>query len=136
MRQGDQFHTSLFFKKALYEVKASGLQLSFNILRQSSTQHTIKTSCIKLQAIDPDICSTLNFQKRVWEQFLHHILCVIFQEKCFSCYILLTDKIPFPDCLYFLRYWSICVLQLLVNQVVTSHILKLSLCFLSSRFPI
>ena len=32
MRQGDQFQTSfLFFKKAKYEVKASGLQLSFNI---------------------------------------------------------------------------------------------------------
>ena len=31
MRQGDKFETSLFFKKAMYEVKASGLQLSFNI---------------------------------------------------------------------------------------------------------
>ena len=31
MRQGDQFQTSFcFFKKALYEVKACGLQLSFN----------------------------------------------------------------------------------------------------------
>ena len=43
-----------------------------------------------------------------------------FQEKCFSSFILLTDQISLPDCLYFLRYWSICVLQLLVNQVVTS----------------
>ena len=25
--------------------------------------------------------------------FLHHILCMIFQEECFSCYILLTDQI-------------------------------------------
>ena len=33
MRQGDQFKPLLFFKKALYEVKASGLQLSFNIFR-------------------------------------------------------------------------------------------------------
>ena len=33
----------LFFKKAVYEVKASGLQLSFNIF-----WHTIKTNCIKL----------------------------------------------------------------------------------------
>ena len=37
----------LFFKKVLYKVKASGLQLSFNILRQSSTRHTMKTNCIK-----------------------------------------------------------------------------------------
>ena len=29
-----------------------------------------------------------------------------FQEKCFSSYILLTDKISLPDCLYFLRYTS------------------------------
>ena len=52
-----------------------------------------------------------------------------FQEKYFSCYILLTDQISLPTCLYFLRYWSIYVLQLFVNQVVTSRILKLSLSF-------
>ena len=34
MRQGDYFQPSFyFFKKALYVVKASGLQLSYNILR-------------------------------------------------------------------------------------------------------
>ena len=38
-----------------------------------------------------------------------------FQEKCFSRYILLTDQISLPECPYFLRYWSICVLQLFVN---------------------
>ena len=31
-----------------------------------------------------------------------------FQQKCFSCYILLTDEILLPRCLYFLRYWAIC----------------------------
>ena len=30
MKKGDQFQTSLSFKKALYEAKASGLELSFN----------------------------------------------------------------------------------------------------------
>ena len=34
---------------------------------------------------------------------------MIFQEKCFPCYILLTDRISLSDCLYFLRYWAICV---------------------------
>ena len=29
----------------------------------------------------------------VWEYFFYHILCMIFQEKCFSLYILLTDQI-------------------------------------------
>ena len=37
-----------FFKKALYEVKTSGLQRRLNIFRYSSTWHTVKTNCIKL----------------------------------------------------------------------------------------
>ena len=44
-----------------------------------------------------------------------------FQEKCFSCYILLTDQISLFDCLYFSRYWAICALQLFVNQAATYH---------------
>ena len=43
-----------------------------------------------------------------------------FEEKCFLCYNLLTDQISLSDCLYFSRYWSICVLHLFVNQAVTS----------------
>ena len=43
-----------------------------------------------------------------------------FSRKTFSCYILLTDKTSLSDCLYFSRYWVICVLQLFVNQAVTS----------------
>ena len=38
----------LFFKYAEYEVKASGLQLSFNIFCWSSTQDSIKTNFLKL----------------------------------------------------------------------------------------
>ena len=57
-----------------YEVKSSDLLLTFNIFRQPSTWHTIKRICIKLETIDPDICSILIFYKRVWKQFLHHIL--------------------------------------------------------------
>ena len=34
--------------------------------------------------------------------------------------ILLTDQISLSDCLYFSRYWTLCVLQLFVNQTVTS----------------
>ena len=43
-----------------------------------------------------------------------------FPEKNFSCYILLTDQISLFDCLYFWRYWVIYVLELFVNQTVTS----------------
>ena len=107
MRQETSFQTSFYLIKPLHEVKASGLQLSFNILRQSSPLHAIKTNCIKLLAIDPEICSILIVQKRVWKQFLHHILCIIFQKNCFSCYVLLTDHISLPDCLEILVNMSV-----------------------------
>ena len=38
----------LFFKKALYEVKATGQQRSFNMFQWFSTWHTIKANCVKL----------------------------------------------------------------------------------------
>ena len=43
-----------------------------------------------------------------------------FSTKMFLCYILLTDQLPLSGCLYFLRYWAICVLHSFVNQVVSS----------------
>ena len=46
----------LFFIKTIYEVKTSGLQVIFNIFRQPTSWHTIKTNYIKIQAIDPEIC--------------------------------------------------------------------------------
>ena len=45
-----------FFKKALCEVKVSGLQLS-----PHSTWNTIKANCVKLWTNDPEICSVLTF---------------------------------------------------------------------------
>ena len=56
-------------------------------------------------------------QKRVWEQFRHHFFCMGFQEKCFSCHIPLNGQISQPDCLYSLRYRSICVLQFLLTRL-------------------
>ena len=119
----------LFFKKASYQVKASGLQLDYTTFRQPSNQHTIETNSLKLYTIDPEICSILIFQIRIWEYFLQQILCMIFQKNFSSCYILLTHQTSLPGCLYFLRYWARCLLQLFVNQVVTSLILKLTLSF-------
>ena len=52
-----------------------------------------------------------------------------FSKKYSSCYIPLTDQMSLPGCLYFLRYWAICVLQLFVTQVATSWILKLTSYF-------
>ena len=98
----------LIFKTVLQKVKAIALQLTFNIFRQRSTWNTVKKNCVKLQTMYPETCSILIFQKRIWEQFLHHILCMNFQEKCFSCHILLIDQISLSDYLYVLRYWTIC----------------------------
>ena len=49
------------------------------------------------------------------EKRLGVVLRRIFQEKYISCYALVTDQISLLDCLYLLKYWSICVLQLFVN---------------------
>ena len=38
-----------------------------------------------------------------------------------------SDQISLSDCLYFLRYSAICVLQLFANQVLTSWVLELTL---------
>ena len=43
-----------------------------------------------------------------------------FYQKCTLCYTLLTDQISSPGLPCFSRYWTICVLRLFVNQVVTS----------------
>ena len=43
--------------------------------------------------------------------------------------LLLTNQISLCGCLCFVRYWTICVLQLFVNQVLRSHVLKLILSF-------
>ena len=36
--------------------------------------------------------------------------CMIFGEKYIFCCILLTDQISLFVCLYFVRYWAMCVL--------------------------
>ena len=52
-----------------------------------------------------------------------------FSRKMFLMYILLTDQISLSDSLYFLRYWAIWLLQLFINQAVTSKNLRLTLSF-------
>ena len=68
-------------------------------------------------------------EKDMGSRSLYHILCIIFQEKYFSCYILLTGRISLSDCFYILTYWVKYVLQLTVSQVVMSEILKSTLSF-------
>ena len=99
---------ALVCKRALYKAKASGQQPSLNISWQTSTWTHDKNKFIKFQTVVTELCSILIFYKR--SQFLHYILCMVFQEKYFSCYILLTDKISLSDCLQFFRYWTIFIL--------------------------
>ena len=136
MRQGDQFHPNLFlvFIKALCETKASGVQLSFSIFRQPSTQHTMKPNYIKLQTIHLDVCSILIFYKRVWKQFLYHILSMNFQKNCFS-YSFLINQISLSDCLYFIRYCAVCVSQLFISLPGRDSInFEINLIFLTKPF--
>ena len=98
--------TGRVYKKALHEVKVSDLQLNFNAFRQSSTWHTRKHSCLKIQTINPETGSILSFQKIMWEYYMHHILCIVFRKK-FHCLIALLLEILVNMCIA------------TVNQIVT-----------------
>ena len=121
-------NNSRLLSEALYEVKASGLQFSFNIFRQPLTWHTIKTRCKTLGKWSK-IRSIL--EKDLETVFPPHFV-YDFLQKWFSCYTRLTGIIQLFGCLYFLRYWAISGLKLFDSQVVTSWIIKLTLSFQSS----
>ena len=57
----------------------------------------------------PHIINFLKKQK-AWNKSSCLIFCMIFEEKYFSCYILLPDQISLSYCLYFVRYWVIYVM--------------------------
>ena len=76
----------------------------FNIFWYSTTLKYNKNKMYKISncTVDPEIFPILSFQKSVRNSFLHKILCMVFLEKYFSCYVLFTDQISLSDCLYFL----------------------------------
>ena len=78
--------------------------------------------------------SNFNFSEKDLELVSPPHFIYYFSRKTFLVLILLTDQVSLSDCLYFSRYWAICVLQLSVNQAVTSWNLKIPLSFWSSRF--
>ena len=65
----------------------------------------------------PTPSSWIGLRKVSANSFFHDIFCMIFQENFSSCYILLTDQVLLFDCLYFWRYWAICVLQSFSSQL-------------------
>ena len=105
IRLGDQFQACCyFFKKAQSKVKASGQHFSFKMFYQTTTWRYNKKKLYNSMLIWR--CDQI---LRIPDQLPQHILCMIFQEKCFSSYILLTGQMSLSHCLYFLRYWVICV---------------------------
>ena len=62
------------------------------------------------------LCKTKTGLERVsLPHFLHD-----FEEKYFSCCVLLPDQISLPGCIFLMGYWAICALQVFVNQIKTS----------------
>ena len=90
----------LLFVKCQVEDYQNILKLSFRPLAFTSYKAVLKS-------------------KQRFETSLH-VFGMLFEEKYFSCYILLPDQISLSGYLYFERYWITCALQLFVNQVVTS----------------
>ena len=81
MSKMDWFQISFLFKKrALYELNTKVCSLVSIHFDSSHLTYNKK----KLQTTDPEICSILIFLKRVKEQFLHHILCMVFQDKIYQ----------------------------------------------------
>ena len=93
------------------------LQFGFIVCQVEDYQNILKLSCRPLAFTS---YKAFKKQKEVQNQSLCLFFRVIFEEKYFSWYILLSDQITLSGCLYFLKYRTICVLLLFVNQAVTS----------------
>ena len=57
---------------------------------------------------------------------------MIFEQKCISRYVLLTDQILLPYCLYFPKYWIITFIVIVCCPVC--DVINLTIDFLSSHF--
>ena len=101
--------------------------VSLRIQSECGKMRTQWTACFYL------ILSIFIKQKQVWNQPPCLIFCITFEGKFFTCYSPLIDQVSWSSCFYFLRYWAICVLQLFVNQVVTSKTFETNLIFLIKR---
>ena len=107
MKLRDQFQISFCFLEKLYirskQVISTLVLIYFG---RPPPGQTMKINSLTFQTVDLEICLILIFYERVWDWLPHHIQCMIFQEKYFSCYIPLTDHFSLSACLYFLRYWA------------------------------
>ena len=108
--EGDQFLRPLFaFLINLYVRQKQVVNILILIyFGRPPLGHAIKTNFVTFQVVDLDLCSILIYYKRVQDQLLHQILCMIFkttisegQNPTLSCPIILNKVKPSP--FYFLR---------------------------------
>ena len=101
------------FKKSKLSIpldqQSETLQFVLIIVKVEIYQNMIKLRCWSLRLT---LCKAILKTKRGLElvslpNFLHDLKKKIFLTL-YS--ILLADQISFPDCLYFLRHWAVCVL--------------------------
>ena len=98
-------------------------------------RHTIKTNCVIFQTVHPEVCSIMIFYKRICDYIAsYHILCMIFREKYFSCYILLTDQISLPDCVKRLEILANMCFTIICCPVCDVMNFEINLNFVSKRF--
>ena len=93
-------------------------------LRRSHRRCSLRKNHLLLPHIKLSLKTKRDLELFSLSHFLHD-----FWGQYFSCYVPLADQISLSGCLYFVRYWAICVLQLFVKQFVTPKILKLTLSF-------
>ena len=109
-------------------MKASGLQHSFNIISIALNLPYNKSKLYKTLDYWSRDMLNFNFSEKglglvSWPHFAYN-----FSKKNFPFSILLTDQISLSDSFYLLRYWAICVLQLL------TRLWRHKICFLIKPF--
>ena len=93
------------------------MQFVFIVCQVEGYRNLMKLSCRTLAFTSYEAFLKI---KRSLELAPYLILCMIFKEKNFSGYILLPEQILLLGYFYFMGSWIVCVLQMFVNQVVTS----------------
>ena len=68
----------------------------------------LQTTCVYL------ILSIFKKETEVWNWSPCLTFCIAFEQKFFSCDILLIDQVSFCGCFYFVGYRAICVFQLFI----------------------
>ena len=102
---GGEVSSRPFYKKI--STIWNAIYFVFNVCSSRGLSIILKLRCWPLTFILHKSCFFLKKKKQTSGTSLP---VNIFEEIYFAHYILLTDQISLPDCLYFLGYWTICVL--------------------------